>query len=483
MISGVCAGIAEYLDIDPTLVRLLAVILLVLGNAATLIVYIVLAIVVPEAPADDTPRVEPPGREVAAEAETDGGTSATAPPARPGDPSPASDDPPAAPPVPETPPAPERTGAKRTRHVSGGITAGLVLIAVGVIMLVARFVPEYGWWNLWPLIIVFAGVAQALTPGHDGWTIERFFDGLVTVTVGGVFLAITFGYVGWGVWWRVLSLWPVLLVAIGLGIVGGAVGQNWIKALGSVVVIVALAYSVSVSIDGAPSAVAAGGEPFEFSEPVDGARAAELTLKAGVGEVEIGDGTELATAEGTSPFGKPSFEVVREGDEASVAFSLGDSDSLVAWPGAPGARTEMTLGRDVDWDVSIESGVSTVDADLSELELRSLTLKTGVSDAAVKLGDVAADTTVALVEVESGVSAVTVLVPDDVEVRVEADTGLVALEIDSSLESIGGRVWKSDGYDEARSRGDGVYDVRVSSGVGSVAVRRYQEAVRSDQAS
>lgn len=473
MISGVCAGIAEYFDVDPTLVRLLAVILLVLGNAATFIVYIVLAVVVPEAPADAAPRVEPAGSEAASEAETNGGNTTASPAAQPDDPSPAADDPPAAPPVPETPPTPTPEGTPRARHVSGGITAGLVLIAVGAIMLVARFVPDYGWWNLWPLIIVFAGIAQALTPGHHGWSIERFFDGLVTVAVGGVFLAITFGYVGWGVWWRVLSLWPVLLVAIGLGILGGAVGQNWIKALGSVVVIAALAYSVSVSVDGAPSVVAAGGEAFEFSEPVDGAQTAELTLKAGVGEVDIADGDQLATAEGRSPFGRPSFEVVREGDTASVAFSLGDSGSYVAWPGAPGARTEMKLGRDVDWDVSIESGVSTVDADLSDVELRSLDLKTGVSDASVRLGDVAAGTDVATIEVESGVSAVTVLVPDGVEVRVEADTGLVALEIDSSLESIGGRVWKSDGYDEARSRGDGVYDVRVSSGVGSVAVRRY----------
>ena len=48
-ISGVCSGISEYFDIDPTLVRLLFVLLfLILGNG--LYTYIVLAIVLPNAP-------------------------------------------------------------------------------------------------------------------------------------------------------------------------------------------------------------------------------------------------------------------------------------------------------------------------------------------------------------------------------------------------------------------------------------------------
>ena len=45
-ISGVCGGIAEYFDIDPTLVRVIAV-LLILGWGSGLILYIVLALVMP----------------------------------------------------------------------------------------------------------------------------------------------------------------------------------------------------------------------------------------------------------------------------------------------------------------------------------------------------------------------------------------------------------------------------------------------------
>ena len=51
MISGLCAGIAEYFGIDPTLVRLAWVVFSLLGGSG-LLAYIIAAIIVPENPAD-----------------------------------------------------------------------------------------------------------------------------------------------------------------------------------------------------------------------------------------------------------------------------------------------------------------------------------------------------------------------------------------------------------------------------------------------
>ena len=46
MIDGVCGGIAEYFDIDPTLVRLGWVLFCVLGGSG-IIAYIIAAIIIP----------------------------------------------------------------------------------------------------------------------------------------------------------------------------------------------------------------------------------------------------------------------------------------------------------------------------------------------------------------------------------------------------------------------------------------------------
>ena len=48
MISGVCAGIADYFDIDPTLVRLLFVLGSFVTGSGLFWVYVIMMIVVPE---------------------------------------------------------------------------------------------------------------------------------------------------------------------------------------------------------------------------------------------------------------------------------------------------------------------------------------------------------------------------------------------------------------------------------------------------
>jgi phage shock protein C len=46
MIAGVCSGIGEYLDLDPTIVRLLFVLLFFLGGNG-LLIYLILLIIMP----------------------------------------------------------------------------------------------------------------------------------------------------------------------------------------------------------------------------------------------------------------------------------------------------------------------------------------------------------------------------------------------------------------------------------------------------
>lgn len=48
MIAGVCSGIAEYFDADPTVIRLIAVLLLITSGPLAVIAYIAAAVIVPE---------------------------------------------------------------------------------------------------------------------------------------------------------------------------------------------------------------------------------------------------------------------------------------------------------------------------------------------------------------------------------------------------------------------------------------------------
>ena len=84
-VAGVLGGLAEYFDIDATLLRLAFIGLLILGAEGIVLVYIVLAIVVPQEPVGGQPVLAAPGQ-----------------PGVPTGPPP----PPPAPAVPEAPPAP-----------------------------------------------------------------------------------------------------------------------------------------------------------------------------------------------------------------------------------------------------------------------------------------------------------------------------------------------------------------------------------------
>lgn len=55
MLGGICGGLAEYFNVDSTLIRVIAVVLLLLTIIpfpVTFVVYLLMWLIIPEAPAD-----------------------------------------------------------------------------------------------------------------------------------------------------------------------------------------------------------------------------------------------------------------------------------------------------------------------------------------------------------------------------------------------------------------------------------------------
>lgn len=48
MITGVCSGMADFADIDPTIVRILLAVLTVLTSGAGILLYVVATLIIPE---------------------------------------------------------------------------------------------------------------------------------------------------------------------------------------------------------------------------------------------------------------------------------------------------------------------------------------------------------------------------------------------------------------------------------------------------
>ena len=134
MLAGVAGGLAEMLDIDPSIVRIVWAVLIFLTGGLALLVYIVMAIVVPERPVGVEAR-----RQGGSDA---GGVGAVGGAAGPG-----------------TGPSPSRRGrGDRSDATRGALVAGLILIVIGAFFLVRELIPsiDLGFW--WPTIAIGLGV-------------------------------------------------------------------------------------------------------------------------------------------------------------------------------------------------------------------------------------------------------------------------------------------------------------------------------------
>jgi phage shock protein C len=138
MIGGVAAGLADYLNADPALVRIVWAILVVVTGGAALIVYIVAWIVVPEAPAVTGESIAP-----AAEPTTDPLTGEVVAPID----------------QPATASASTRSGSPG----QAGVVVGIGLVVVGVWFLLREYLPEIDWGLIWPLVLVGIGALVLVT--------------------------------------------------------------------------------------------------------------------------------------------------------------------------------------------------------------------------------------------------------------------------------------------------------------------------------
>ncbi len=166
MLGGVCAGIADYFGIDPTVVRLVAVFLLLASNVAVVVAYVVLWVVVPEEPSGVP--VEG-GVSTMSDTETPGRTSVPGPDSPPPPPPPG-----VAPPLdaagasarPTPTPAPAAPAhTAPARQGRGGVWFGVALIFVGAVLLAQMFVPALSLWQFWPVIVIVAGVLMVFGRG------------------------------------------------------------------------------------------------------------------------------------------------------------------------------------------------------------------------------------------------------------------------------------------------------------------------------
>jgi hypothetical protein len=153
----------------------------------------------------------------------------------------------------------------------------------------------------------------------------------------------------------------------------------------------------------------------------------------------------------------------RNGDMLDVALRMPAQFSPVFW--WPGSTLDWTfhLNREVPITLELEGGASESRVDLSDLQVKELSLKTGASSTNVTL-PVNAGMTQA--RISSGAASVNIRIPDGVAARIRWRGGLSSIQVDQARFQRIGDAYQSPDYDTAANK----VDLDVEMGVGSVTV-------------
>lgn len=129
ILGGVAGGIAQSLNADPAIIRLIFAVLVIVGGGG-LLLYLILWIAIPEEPFEYYQAAFNPENSPGSQPAEGGETAAPSPVVYP------------------------------ARRNNGGLIVGLVLICLGALFLLDRFLPtiHLHFRDFWPIIIVVAGI-------------------------------------------------------------------------------------------------------------------------------------------------------------------------------------------------------------------------------------------------------------------------------------------------------------------------------------
>jgi len=154
MLGGVAAGVADYFDVDPTIVRLIFVLSIFVGGAGIL-AYIVMWIIVPQGPfvpynmdTNIPPQNQQSAQETESKSNPTGNENAntnSAPKSETGN-----------------DPVADYFDAQKKHSEKRGVTFGIILVIVGIFLLADNMIPRIHFHDIFPLALVVLGIVLLL---------------------------------------------------------------------------------------------------------------------------------------------------------------------------------------------------------------------------------------------------------------------------------------------------------------------------------
>lgn len=286
----------------------------------------------------------------------------------------------------------------------------------------------------------------------------RLFLGLFLIFIGLALLGETTGlyHIEIDFW----SLWPVLIIALGLSLLSR---QGWLSFFIAVVVIVLVLALIVLSFYlGSNSFVKQRSGKVEtelVSIPyLAGAKVATIKIKTGAGKLSIdGGGVGLVSGHFDSNFLKLKVDSkLRDGVQEVSLETQGNWRTFMR---RPRNDLDLSISSTLPVDLYLDAGAMKMEIDLTEVRARTVEIKSGASSLRLALGDLVENSEV---RINSGASSIDISVPSSVGTRLEIEGGLISKDL-SGFEKIEEGIYETENYQTADKKIDIFLDIGVSS--------------------
>jgi len=255
--------------------------------------------------------------------------------------------------------------------------------------------------------------------------------GIILLGIGLVFLAINFGYLDYFVWMRLLSLWPVLVIAIGLELIFKRTKLQFMALLSPLLLALTFLYvsSVDWQRDGYHFYYRWDNKDYEqhvyhYSlEREDDIDNLEVDIDMGPGYFRVSSSDdELFVGDFEYHHEKPRCRFDKYENKGKIFIKTRDRGGYSIFRGSKYKNDARIFIADyLPLDMKIDVAAARLELDLSELIVKKLKLDTGAGDIKIKLGS---RSDKVFLRIDSGASRIKIIVPEEMGLKIDSDIAL-----------------------------------------------------------
>ncbi|HZW04129.1 MAG TPA: hypothetical protein VFF68_09395 [Anaerolineaceae bacterium] len=258
----------------------------------------------------------------------------------------------------------------------------------------------------------------------------RLFWGIVILIIGVVLLLVNLGLLVVDIW---SVIFPLFLVLLGVWFLLGPALRRGERA------------AKEVALD------------------LEGATEADVEINHGAGQLQVHASTDVNRLMVGSFAGGVDTQLRREGGRALLKMSV-PGDAWMSFPFTDGFRWDVGFNAQTPLRLRFHTGAGETQLDLRDLQVKDLVLETGASSTRLTFPAQAGFTRA---KIETGAASLEMRIPEGVAARIEVESGMSSINIDTLRFPQRGKIYESADYETAANK----IEIDIETGVGSVTVR------------